>query len=342
MKGLKERRKDGALMKRSLIGMLFGAFLMAQVAQGATGGWEAPKGPQTAAPAVGKVLPVAALGQIITDPLGDDVTSPENPIVDIASVDGGSDGMSVTIKVDFSPDTVMSQVVGIIDLDTDQNAATGIPANANGFLGATQDLGVDYMLSLFALPGGGPVDVMNATTGETMGTVPAVFNGQSLSITVPLAMLGNDDGNMNVGMILGNFPQPTDAAPNAGHGTITAGPVSIGPACKIQLNKTTFVNNDVLTATALVTNSGTESRPVEFKVWAILPQTSPPSPPVSLMNVGADGSIVLTPGFGQVVPVLQLTVNAGLPRGTYELGCRILGPVTGFSVAEDHQTLVIQ
>lgn len=158
---------------------------------------------------------------IIDDPLGDHITSLGNAIVDIVMVEGGTDGTDVTLKVTFSPDTVMSQVVGFIDLDTDRNPATGIPPNANIYIAGTlQDIGVDFFLSLFNLPFGGPVDVLNAITGVLVGSGPATIVGQALEITVPLTMLGGGNGTMHVGMVLGNFSQPTDAAPNVGHGTI--------------------------------------------------------------------------------------------------------------------------
>ena len=51
--------------------------------------------------------------------------------MDIETVVGGSDGINVTLKVNFSPDTVMSNVVGFIDLDTDQDPTTGITLQAN-------------------------------------------------------------------------------------------------------------------------------------------------------------------------------------------------------------------
>ena len=213
------------MKKLSGLLLLFGLFLMVDIAQGAAAReWGEMKGPRASAPILKQVPAAVLFAPIIDDPLGDHITSPGNPIVDIDMVEGGTNGTSVTLKVHFSPDTVMSEVVGFIDLDTDQNPATGIPPNANVFIpGTMQDIGVDFFLSLFNLPFGGPVDVFDAITGVLVGSVPATIVGQSLEITVPLAMLGGDDGAMDVGMVLGNAPQPTDAAPNVGHGAVSGG-----------------------------------------------------------------------------------------------------------------------
>jgi hypothetical protein len=50
--------------------------------------------------------------------------------------------------------------------------------------------------------------------------VPVTFADQTEEIIVPLEALGGDDGNINVATVLGDFFQPTDWAPDIGHGTI--------------------------------------------------------------------------------------------------------------------------
>lgn len=215
-------------MKHKPSSLLFGLCLVVGMAQGtAAREWGGMQGPQASAPLRTQVPAAVPVAPIIDDPLGDHLTSPGNLIVDIDTVAGGTDGTDVTIKVNFSPDTVMSEVVGYIDLDTDQNPTTGISPNANLYLGTTQDIGVDFFLSLFSLPFSGLVDVYNSTFGW-VGSVPATIVGQTLEVTIPLAMLGGDDGTMDVGMVLGNFSEPTDAAPTMGHGTIPVGPAPVG------------------------------------------------------------------------------------------------------------------
>ena len=55
-----------------------------------------------------------------------------------------------------------------------------------------------------------------------------------------------------------------------------------------------------------------------------------------MINAGADGSIVLPPGFDHDFgPLALLPVTPGLPGGSWELNCRLLDPVTGEELALD-------
>jgi hypothetical protein len=225
--------------QRTLMSLMGSLVIAAGMAPHAWGGaWGDMRRARSAPPAA-SVRPHAAPAEtapIIDDPPGDQVGTPGTPIVDIIGVEGGSDGVTMTLRVLFSPDTVMHEVVGLIDLDTDQDPHTGFPPAANGFLNAAQDIGADYTLSLFGLPAGDEIVIMNNSTGEVAGTVPGVLIGQTLEITVPLSLLGNEEGNLDVGMVLGNTAQPTDAAPEAQHGTIGApriGGAAIGVTPKI-------------------------------------------------------------------------------------------------------------
>jgi len=171
----------------------------------------------TILPRAGLASPVA---QILDDPLGDDQTTPGNPVVDIVAVEAGASVSEVTIRLDFGASTIPGCVRGDIELDTDQNPLTGSAPMANDYLGVTQDLGVDYYLNLFDIGSGGDIGLWS-TDGNFMGTVPVSITAHSLELTVPLALLGNDDGNMNIGVVVGNEAEPTDAAPATGHGTIS-------------------------------------------------------------------------------------------------------------------------
>ena len=228
---------------KKVSGVLFGLFLVGNMAQGAAAReWGGMQAPRASASILAEAPAAVHVEPGIDDPLGDHITSFGNAIVDIDVVEGGHDGTGVTLKVTFSQDTVMSQVVGYIDLDTDRNPATGTPPSANLFIpGTLQDIGVDFLLSLFNLPLGGLVDVLNTTTGVFMGSVPATIVGQSLEITVPLTMLGGSNGAMHVGMALGTFTQATDAAPNVGHGTILPpGKAIISPGSSTVVTRQVF------------------------------------------------------------------------------------------------------
>ena len=78
-----------------------------------------------------------------------------------------------------------------------------------------------------------------------------------------------------------------------------------------------------------------------MKVWIGTP--IPGLPALSIFNVGADGSFVISPGFDQDFGPLPLfLVSADLPRGTYEFSSRMLNPITGELLSEDLNPFEIQ
>jgi subtilisin family serine protease len=163
-----------------------------------------------------KPLQPGFLSTIIEDPAGDAQGS-----VDITTVRAGSDGSTVaTMAVDFTPETPMSEVAGFVFLDTDQDPATGIPPE-DLFGKPTQDIGVDYFADLFAIHDSDPVVyIVEALNFEIVAVVPATIEGQTVTFDVPLEAVGGDDGFIDTAMVLGDFDQPTDWAPDEGHGTI--------------------------------------------------------------------------------------------------------------------------
>ena len=69
----------------------------------------------------------------------------------------------------------------------------------------------------------------------------------------------------------------------------------------------------------------------------------PKVPPISFVNVGTDGSLVLPAGTDvDLGPVPLFTVTAAMPRGNYEFSCRTLDPVTGELLTEDLNPFDVQ
>lgn len=178
---------------------------------------------------------------VIGDPLRDDITSPGSPVVDITTVRAGVDGTDLVFEVNFSEDTVMDQVVGLVDVDVDENEKTGGPAHANFWIPDTeQQLGVEYILNLFAFPDTGMIEIVDVF-GRPIGSVSGVISGKTLRITIPLSLLGNDDGYVRIGMVLGNLEEPTDAAPNKKYGAIQGvGRVTFSPPTSEIIKNQTF------------------------------------------------------------------------------------------------------
>ena len=93
--------------------VLLGLLLVVNMVHGAAGQeWGGTEGPRAAASTPQQAAAAVPVTPIIEDPLGDHITPPGNPLVDIDTVEGGTDGINMTLRVHFSPDTVMSSVVG--------------------------------------------------------------------------------------------------------------------------------------------------------------------------------------------------------------------------------------
>ena len=58
---------------------------------------------------------------------------------------------------------------------------------------------------------------MNALTSLPVGSANITFDSYSFSLTIPLSLLGGDNGYVNVAALMGNQTSPTDCVPNGGH-----------------------------------------------------------------------------------------------------------------------------
>lgn len=65
---------------------------------------------------------------------------------------------------------------------------------------------------------------------------------------------------------------------------------------------------------------------VEWKAWLTLPGVGP----VTAVDVGADGTFVLSAGFdSELGPIDLFTVSPAHARGVWGWDCRFLDPTTG-------------
>ncbi|MAF66315.1 MAG: hypothetical protein CMJ84_11750, partial [Planctomycetes bacterium] len=130
---------------------------------------------------------------------------------DIVSVEAGTGPEAMTLKVNFSHPAEAESTYGWIDLDTDQNPATGYPWH---------DIGVDYDILLsFVEPG--LAYVLEIESGNLQGPIQMVADDHSLWLTVPWTMIGGSGSDLDITFDLGNAYGPTDEAPDQGHGTVT-------------------------------------------------------------------------------------------------------------------------
>ncbi len=112
------------------------------------------------------------------------------------------------------------------------------------------------------------------------------------------------------------------------------------PVCDVQLNQDVYMAGDTVTADVFrVANPSADPRPIELKTWFGIPGMDP----LSFFRTGADGSIVLSPGFDQDFgPITLQPVTAGTPPGSYQFDCRLLDPATGEELALDVNMFEVQ
>jgi hypothetical protein len=120
---------------------------------------------------------------------------------------------------------------------------------------------------------------------------------------------------------------------------LTGGPSS-GVLCETAVNQNSYSNGDsVQLSTLRLANLGSNAAATEIKVWLGLPDGTN----LTFVNTGANGSVVLPPGFDvHLGPATLFQVTAALARGGYEISCRLLEPVTGKVIASNFRSFVIQ
>ena len=139
---------------------------------------------------------------------------------------------------------------GYIDIDTDQNSATGgfapwggpvtggnswinyfiLPnAGTPSIPGPLISLGDEFYLDLSTEQfQAGLVDVIRTLDSTVVGTAPISFGTSSFAVAVSLSLLGGDDGLLNFGLLMGNIDAATDRAPD-GTDPATVTPASAVP-----------------------------------------------------------------------------------------------------------------
>jgi hypothetical protein len=176
----------------------------------------------------------AGSNPVTLDPVGD-VRDPSSPLqIDIVSSKATFDRGSLTFTVNFAEKVFPASsgneraLTGFIEIDTDQNPGTGHRSTV--FIAGAPDgspdlnLGVDYRISLFSEarhPGFVEVEYWWVDDLVT-GTVPILFTDNSFTFTVPLVMLGGDNGLVNYGIAIVVGTVGTDRLPNGADPAVSA------------------------------------------------------------------------------------------------------------------------
>jgi hypothetical protein len=163
------------------------------------------------------------------DPVGDTVAVTPlppgaGPAVDLVAVSGHVGTDAITLNLDFAQPIAFwsaqaaNSLDGFVDFDLDQNASTGV-ADAAQSAGGSFDLGVELYLDLRD-NGLGQIALVDAVK-KSFVTVPATISGTRLTITIARTLLGTDDGQFDLGVLIGDRDRPvTDFGPDTGHYTV--------------------------------------------------------------------------------------------------------------------------
>jgi hypothetical protein len=109
------------------------------------------------------------------------------------------------------------ELVGYLEIDTDQDPGTGTPSFIDSYASSLglppANLGVEYGIDFFYYDTQfHTLSVYEGNMSILSGYARAIYGENTVTVQIPLAALGDDDGNIKFGFILGTFPEPTDMA----------------------------------------------------------------------------------------------------------------------------------
>ena len=165
----------------------------------------------------------------VSDPIGD-VFGSGAVQWDATALTLTRDPGGITVAIDFSSDLVSptsgdpAAMIGFVEFDVDQDATTGVASTVDEFRpnNGSTGMGTDYALVLSNYASDSSVAVIDAM-GSLIGRVKPVFDARRVTIRIPLALLGGDDGRLNAAAIVGVRGVPSDIVPEDGHLASAAG-----------------------------------------------------------------------------------------------------------------------
>lgn len=170
----------------------------------------------------------ATVNDATGDQFGTDSVQP-----DLVKLTVTLDANGIDVLLDFSgpaisllTDTIHG-VGGYLDFDIDQDSTTGVLTWTDFFRASgSTGMGEEYFVDFVALAVDSTAFVYDTLFNQT-GSVRPTFSGNRVSFRIPKTLIGNDDGFMNVAVIVGNNFEATDLAPENGHLKVGgAGPVA--------------------------------------------------------------------------------------------------------------------
>jgi hypothetical protein len=160
----------------------------------------------------------------IVDPLGDTFGFAGTTQWDVSALTLTHDTAGVTVRLDFANEVALpmrgdpNALVGLVEFDLDQNGTTGKLGIVDQLRkdGNKTGMGVDAGLNLTTIAADSTLVVYDGG-GNPTGRAKVDIGGRRITIHIPAALLGNDDGYVDAAVIVGNSKSPTDLAPQNGN-----------------------------------------------------------------------------------------------------------------------------
>ncbi len=202
-------------------GALLLSILTLAAAQAGATGWEGGSRPSRSERPGPKILDFEKAAT--TDPENDTFGNSAAPI-DITGFSADATSEALVIGLTFAgaispPDSGQpNAIVGYVDIDADQDGNTGDGPWTDFLTGSNATgLGNEYYVDFFSYSAtDGACDVVDDNTEIVTGRAPVSFTSMTMTVQIPLSLLGNDDGAVNTAAVVGTTEEPTDKVPNAG------------------------------------------------------------------------------------------------------------------------------
>lgn len=146
---------------------------------------------------------------------------------DITALSVARDTGGLTVVLQFTRPVISAvgfdsaAMYAVVDLDLDQNGATGRQSAVDEFRSDAGATGIrdERLLDLTRLEDDGSVPVLDSLM-HVLGWAPSVIAGNTVTVRVRRSFLDGDDGYLNAAAIVGNRANPTDFIPQSGHLTL--------------------------------------------------------------------------------------------------------------------------
>jgi len=171
------------------------------------------------------VLGTTPSTQSVTDPIGDTFGSDDGVQWDLSALTVTRDTNGVIVRLDFVNEIALPtsgdslELAALVEFDLDQNPATGHRAVVDLLRadGGSTGMGVDASVDLITADS---TVIVHDVLGHETGRGKAELGGHRITLHIPRAALGNDDGFLDAAVIVGNGHHATDLAPQQGRLTL--------------------------------------------------------------------------------------------------------------------------